>query len=114
GRPKIVYGGASRLPDNLTPRRGLDIQGLSTFETLELTVRPDGKAQVIDLSRLQAPLVGVPDAPSPGHVSICPGLALTPEVLHSTAEWASSRGTGILHPYTQALMEAIIGEVRRS
>ena len=75
---------------------------------------PAIKAQVIDLSRLQAPLVGVPDAPPPGHVSIRPGLALTPEVLHSTAEWASSRGTGVLHPYTQALMEAIIGEVRRS
>ena len=75
---------------------------------------PAIKAQGIDLSRLQAPLVGVPDAPPPGHVSIRPGLALTPEVLRGTAEWASSRGTGVLHPYTQALMEAIIGEVRRS
>lgn len=114
GPPKIVYRGGSRTPDNLTPRPGIDRQGLSTFETLELTVRPGGKAQVIDLSRLPAPLVGVSDAPPPGHVSIRPGLALTPEVLHSTAEWAASRGTGILHPYTQALMEAIIGEVRRS
>jgi len=114
GLPKIVYRGGSRTPDNLTPRLGIDRQGSSTFETLELTVQPGGKAQVIDLSRLQAPLVGVPDAPPPGHVSIRPGLALTPEVLHSTAEWAASRGTGVLHPYTQALMEAIIGEVRRS
>ena len=104
----------SRTPDNLTPRPGIDRQGLSTFETFELTVQPGGKAQVIDLSRLQAPLVGIPDAPPPGHVSIRPGLALTPEVLHDTAEWASSRGTDVLHPYTQALMEAIIGEVRRA
>jgi hypothetical protein len=81
GLPKIVYRGGSRTPDNLTPRPGLDIQGLSTFETLELTVQPGGKAQVVDLSRLQAPLVGVADAPPPGHVSIRPGLALTPEVL---------------------------------
>ena len=49
-------------------------------------------------------------------------LAMSPYVLglhshqrsYSTGEWASSRGTGVLHPYTQALMEAIIGEVRRS
>jgi hypothetical protein len=114
GLPKSVSRGGSRTPDNLTPRPGIDRQGLSTFETLELTVRPGGKAQVIDLSRLPAPLVGVSDAPPPGHISIRPGPALTPEVLHSTAEWAASRGTGILHPYTQALMEAIIGEVRRS
>ena len=113
GLAKIVYRGGSQTPDNLTPRPDIDTQGLSTFETLELAVQPGGKAQVIDVSRLQAPLMGVPDAPPPGHVSIRPGLALTPEVLHSTAEWASSRGTGILHRYTQAVMEAIIGEVRR-
>jgi len=86
GLAKIVYRGGSRTADNLTPRPGVDIQGLSTFETLELAVQPDGKAQSIGLFRLQAPLVGVPDAPPPGHVSIRPGLALTPEVLHSTAE----------------------------
>jgi len=90
GLPKIVYRGGARTPDNLTSRPGIDRQGLSTFETLELTVQPGGKAQVIDLSRLQAPLVGVPDAPPPGHVSIRLGLAFTPEVLHSTTEWASS------------------------
>ena len=51
---------------------------------------------------------------APGIAAIRPGLELTPEVLQVTAEWASSRGTGVLHPYTQALMEAILGEVRRS
>ena len=112
--PKIVYRGGSRTPDNLTPRPGIDTQGLSTFVTLELAVQPGGKAQAIDLSRLPAPLAGVPDLPPPGHVSIRPGLERTLEVLQATAEWASSRGTGVLHPYTQALMEAIIGEVRRS
>ena len=86
GPPKIVSRGGSRTPDNLTPRPSIDRQGPSTFEALELTVQPGGMAQVIDLSRLPAPLVGVSDAPPPGHVSIRPGLALTPEVLHSTAE----------------------------
>lgn len=111
---KIVYRGGSRTPDNLTPRPGIDIRGLSTFETLEFAVQPGGKAQAINVSRLPVPLVAVPDAPPPGHVSIRPGFELTPEVLQVTPEWAASRGTGVTHPYTQALMDAVIGEIRRS
>ena len=97
---KVVYRGGSRTPDNLTPRPGIDIQGLSTFETLEFAVQPGSKAQAIDVSRLPAPLVAVPDAPPPGHVSIRHGFELIPEVLQVTAEWAASRGTGVTHPYT--------------
>jgi hypothetical protein len=110
---KVVYRGGSRTPNNLTPRPGIDKQGLSTFEALEQAVQPGGKAQVIALSRLHPPLVAVPDAPPPGHVSIRPGVALTPEVMRTTAEWASSRGTSVTHQYTQMIMDAIIGEVRR-
>jgi hypothetical protein len=108
-----VYRGGSRTPDNLTPRPNIDTQGLSTFETLEQAVRPGGKAQVIDLSRLQAPLVGVSDAPPFGHISIRPGAELTPKVVQAIAEWTLSRGTGIIHPYTHVLLHAIVGEVRR-
>lgn len=110
---EIVYRGGSGTPDNLTPRPGIDTAGLSTFEKLEQTVTPGGKAQVIDLSKLRAPLVGVPDAPPEGHISIRPGTELTSEVIQSIEDWASARGTGATHPFTQAIIEAIIGGVRR-
>lgn len=109
----VVYRGGSRTPQNMTPRPNIDNQGLSTFETLEQAVKPGDKAQIIDLSLLQAPLVAVPDAPPEGHVSIRPGAALTPAALRNTAEWAATRGTPTIHPYTQSVIDAVIDEKKR-
>lgn len=109
----VVYRGGSRTPANLTPRPGVDTAGLSTFERLEQATPPGGKAQVIDLSRLQEPLVGVPDTPPQGHVSIRPGSNLTLEVMQSIEQWAATRGTGDIHPFTRAIVDAITGQVWR-
>jgi hypothetical protein len=102
-----VYRGGSATPDNLTPRPGIDTTGLSTFDNLEAATPPGGKAQVIDTSKLKPPLVATPDAPPAGHVSIAPQ---DPALI---AEWAATRGTGQIHPLTQAIMDAVIEVVKR-
>lgn len=104
--PAYVYRGGSASADNLTPRPGVDNTGLSTFDTVEAATPPGGKAQVIDTGRLSS-LSAVPDAPPPGHVSITPGDPALVE------QWAATRGTGQVHPYTQELQNAIVGTVRR-
>ncbi len=103
----VVYRGGSDTPANLTPRPGIDTTGLSTWDTLEAAVEPGGKAQVIDVSKLQPPLAAIPDAPPPGHVSITPS---DPELI---AQWAATRGTETVHPLTQIVKDAIIGVIRR-
>jgi hypothetical protein len=44
----LVYRRGSKFSDNLTPRPGIDPDGLSVFDSLELAVNPGEKAQVID------------------------------------------------------------------
>ncbi|MDB6066116.1 MAG: repeat protein [Pedosphaera sp.] len=104
--PEIVFRGGSATADNLTPRPGKDPTGLSTFESIEAATPPGGKAQIIDTSKLGS-LKPVPDAPPPGHVSITPK---NPALLEP---WTATRGTGQIHPLTQELIDAIIGEVKR-
>ena len=109
----LVFRSGGHTPDTFTPRPGLDLEGLSTFDTLEAAVKPGGKAQIIDMAKVEQPLVGVPDAPPPGHVSIRSGAAITETVLQETADWAATRGTGVVHPLTDTLMRARVGEARR-
>jgi hypothetical protein len=105
--PKLVYRGGSDTPYNLTPRPGVDTTGLSTFDNLESAVKPGDKAQAIDVSKLKPPLRAAPDPEPPGHVSI------TPDDPALIEEWAATRGTGTVHPFTQNIIDAIIGSVRR-
>jgi hypothetical protein len=104
--PQYVYRGGSGTPSNLTPRPGVDTTGLSTFDNLEAATQPGGKAQIIDTTRLKT-LVATPDAPPPGHVS------LHPPNLDEVTDWAATRGTDEVHPYTQEVMDAVVGEARR-
>ena len=109
----VVFRSGGHTPDTFTPRPGVDLEGLSTFDTLEAAVKPGGKAQIIDMAKVEQPLVGVPDAPPVGHVSIRSGAAVTQTVLQETADWAATRGTGVVHPLTEKLMRARVGEARR-
>ena len=118
---RLVYRGGSPTDDNLTPRPNRDIAGragqapgLSTWETLERAVVPGGKAQVIDLDALKAPLADFPDDPtrggSPGHLSIATGVI----DLGLLRDWALSRGSGTPHPLTLLIRDAIVNaNVRR-
>jgi RHS repeat-associated protein len=109
GGGNIVYRGGSRTPDNLTPRPGRDMagdkRGLSTFETLEKATPPGGKAQAIDTSKLKC--LGTHCTPD-GHVSLRPGTQAELE------EWAATKGTGTVHPYTQEVLDAVVETVRRT
>lgn len=104
----LVYRRGSKFPDNLTPRPGIDLDGLSTFDRLDAAVAPGGKAQVIDTSRLKR-LSAVATVDPPGHVvlTIAPP---NPQLLH---DWSSTRGSGTIHPLTQELLDAIVDTVRR-
>ena len=103
----VVYRGGSFTDQNFTPRPGVDTTGLSTFDSLEAAAQPGGKAQIIDVSKLNN-LKAVPDAPPPGHVSITPGDTALLE------EWMGTRGTSIVHPLTEELKAARIGEIKRT
>jgi hypothetical protein len=96
------------FPDNLTPRPGIDTEGLSTFDSLEKAVDPGGKAQVIDTSKLNR-LAVVPGVDPPGHVC----LTVVPHDTQLLEEWAATRGTGIVHALTQEILDAIVDTVRR-
>lgn len=102
----LLYRRVSKFPDNLCPRSGLDVDGLSTFDSLERAVDPGEKAQVIDTGKLKT-LLAVPTEPPPGHVCLTPG---DPRFL---AEWAASRGTGTVHRLTQEVLSAIVDSARR-
>jgi len=102
----LAYRGGSATPSNLTPRPGIDLDGLSTFNNLKSAAAPGNKAQVIDISKLSTPLQAIFDDSPPGHISIRPSdLSLIPE-------WAATRGTDFIHPFTKGVMDAIIGVER--
>lgn len=102
--PSVIYRGGSNTPQNLTPRPVEDPTGLSTFEDLSV-FKPGTKVQVIDVSRLSSVNVH-PDAPPRFHVSLRPD---SPEAL---AGWAATRGTDVVHPLTQELLDAIVDTIR--
>ncbi len=104
--PQLVYRGGSATPANMTPRPDLDLDGLSTFDSLEAAVRPGGKAQVIDTTKLRS-LCATCTPPPPGHVSISAGDAA------ANASWAATRGSESIHPATKEVMDAIVDTVRR-
>jgi hypothetical protein len=103
--PALVYRGGSAEAKNLTPRPGLDPTGLSTYDNPAAAAQNGGKVQIIDTSRLKCVVV-CPDAPPPGHVS------LQPPDLAEIPAWAATRGTEVISPYTQDIMDAIIGIIR--
>jgi hypothetical protein len=79
--------------------------GLSTFRTAEQAFGESNvKAQAIDLNKLTG-LQWTED--ETGHVTIAPADPV------ALAGWAASRGTDAVHPLTQELFDAWVGEVRR-
>ncbi|MDR2374741.1 MAG: hypothetical protein LBD77_11780, partial [Bifidobacteriaceae bacterium] len=67
----LVYRGGSDTVNSLTPRPGIDSEGLSTWGTPAAAAPGGGKVQVIGTGKLKC-TVACPDADPPGHVSIRP------------------------------------------
>jgi hypothetical protein len=78
---------------------------LSTFDNPRAAAPEGGKAQIIDTSKLKL-VEAHPDAPPPGHVSLAPADSNLIEA------WAATRGTGEISPFTQDIMDAIVGITR--
>jgi hypothetical protein len=78
---------------------------MSTFDNPAAAAPNGGKVQVIDTSKLKC-VVACPDAPPPGRVS------LQPPDLADIPGRPATRGTAEISPYTQDIMDAIVGTVR--
>jgi hypothetical protein len=103
--------------DNFTPRPEKDTvgapgqaPGLSTF--ISLTLAPRQKAQAIDVGLLQPPLAAIADDPQAGgmegHVAITPVDGTGQINQQQLDEWASFRGTGRMHAFTQIVLDAVV------
>jgi hypothetical protein len=113
GEFPITYRGGSAGRKNLTPRKGADDGGLSTFEALDAAAKPGDKAQQIDTRSLSS-LVAAQDPPPPLHVSVYPGTRGSIDRA-KMAEWQDSRDKDSEpeHPLTIELRNAILKEVKR-
>jgi hypothetical protein len=71
---------------------------------------------MIELAQLKDPLRGVADDPRLGgveaHVSIVPVDGSGNVDYLRLQDWAASRGTGIIHPFTEQVRGAIVQQVR--
>jgi hypothetical protein len=92
-------------PAIMTPRPGVDNTGLSTFDNPEAAAPNGGKVQVIDTSQLKL-LEAHPEAPPEGHISLAPADSSLID------QWAATRGTEEISPFTQDIMNAIVGTIR--
>lgn len=111
----IVYVWGNLTANNFTPRPGKDTvgqpgqkAGLSASDT-----PPTGKkTQVVDLDLLAPPLKAFPDDPeqggTKGHVAIAPANLAGEVDTKALEEWASSPDRGRDHPFTQALLNAVV------
>ena len=99
-----VFRRGPKTPTNFTPRPGKDPDGLSTFKTPD-GFDPGDKAQQIDTSKLKN-LYAREDPSPPGHVTIAP------KDPSQMGPWSGSRGGDAIHPLTQELMDAVVGEIR--
>ena len=104
--PEFLFRGGSRSPTNFTPRPGIDVTGLSTFDSIDNRLFAPGKpVQVIQTSLLKD-LQAFRDGAG-GHYSIRPGGD------SALADWAASRGGDTVHPLTRELLENIVDTVRK-
>ena len=111
----IVYIWGNMTPDNFTPRAGKDTigrpgqqAGLSASAAL-----PAGrKAQGIEIDRLKPPLMALPDdtkqGGTPGHFAIAPVDNRGEVDVKQLEAWATVRGTGQVHEFTQLLLNAVV------
>jgi hypothetical protein len=111
----IVYIWGNLTSDNFTPRPGKDTvgrpgqqAGLSASEEI-----PAGrKAQGIDTDKLKPPLKAIPDdtqqGGTPGHFAIAPVDQEGRVDVAQLQDWATSRGTGQTHTFTQILLDAVV------
>lgn len=104
----------------MTPRPEDDVStnleeaGLSTWRDLEAAIPAGGKGQKIDLAKLDSTRLGC-FQDEHGHVSIVPVNQAGDLDMIKLAEWAATRGSSLLHPFTAIVVKAIVErDVRRA
>ena len=118
----LLFRSGPRTPKNFTPRLDVDTvsrsgstPGLSLYDSREAFGVPGTvKFQIIDTDRLGPSLRAFPDDPDTGgiagHWCIAPVDELGSVDTMALKEWAESRITGTLHPYTEIVFRAIVRE----
>lgn len=112
----VVYRSGTKTTDSLTPRERDLVAAPGSNAGLSVNANPTGsrqKVQKIDVSLLtQGGLKYLPDDPSvsdhDGHGVITPVDSAGKVDQEALREWASSRGTGVTHRLTQAVLDAIV------
>lgn len=102
--PDRIFRSASGTPGSVTPRPGIDDVsggGLSFFDGLDNPGVKPGKYVEVDTNLLHGLEVDFDDVP-PGHVTV------RPNSLSELQEWAATRNTEVIHPYTQKILDAIV------
>jgi hypothetical protein len=96
-----IYRAASGTPDSVTPRPGIDdLPGGGVSFWSSVAHLSPGKYIEVDPGRLRD-LIARFDGNPPGHVTVAPPSSAL------LADWAATRGTGVIHPLTQELLGAI-------
>ena len=115
----FAYRSGSPSDLAMTPRPDQDVSsdlsdaGLSTWRALEAAVNVGKRAQKIDLTKLDASVLGCFEDEA-GHVSIVPIDEAGNLDMMKLTEWAATRGTAAPHPLTTMVVNAIVEQnVRR-
>ena len=109
----LIFRKASGSPGSLTPRPGiddLDLEkgGLSFFDSIEnmmqqTPLKKGDKYVQVDPKKLDG-LEVIFDNDPLGHVSV------RPPSLAELKDWAISRGTGVIHKFTEIVKKAVVGD----
>ena len=125
--PAVLYISGGNTANNFTPRNVKkeddtykDIDGASSFDSLERAVRPVGTAQTIDTAKLGPSLETVYTPPPEGHWSIRPkddNAACEKMIawIESRENWDDPKvpAEGQTHAFTDALLAARTGSKKR-
>jgi hypothetical protein len=108
---EFIYKKGAKTTDSVTPRPGhddLDLEngGLSFWDSVENMNKhnplgPNDKILTVDPKQIDG-LDIIKDNNPPGHISI------RPPTLSELQEWASTRGTDVIHKFTQTMWDAIV------
>ncbi len=103
--PTFLYRGGGRSPSNLTPRPIKDTvgpeRGLSVFDTVAAATKNSKIYQTIGTDNLTT--LNVVPTGDPGHYSIRPDTQVELD------QWAATRGTDTVSPYTKEVQSALVG-----
>jgi hypothetical protein len=108
----FVFRNGGNSDATMTPRpddvsANIQEAGLSTWRRMEDGIQPKQRGQKIDLAKLDPAVLGCFEDEH-GHVSIVPVDSAGQMDMMKLTEWAATRGTENMHPFTKMVLGAIV------